>query len=173
MPIPVLHSISEEDHGDLRSYLNERHLRKDQESQPSSRTKRLVKVVSENDAMINDDSPRQNGYDHYRGTSTKSDRGRRGSGDGRSPVWDPKLVDKNRYTNGLQRRPGANYQWRTETERKRNPSQSDSDSNSGNRSTRSTQSRWSERSYQTQTRYGQKNPMQGREINITQRERSQ
>ena len=124
--------ISEEDHGNLRGYLNDCHLRKDQESHSSRRTKQLVKVVSENDAMINDDSPRQNGYDHYRGTSTKSDRGRRGSGDGRSPVWDPKLVDKSRYTN-LQRRHRANYRWRTEG--KRNTSQSDSDSNSGNRST--------------------------------------
>ena len=117
-------------------------------------------------------APRQNGYDHYRGTPAKSDCGRRGSGDGSCPVWDPKLVDKSRYTNGLQRRPGANYQWRTENERKRNPSQRDCDSNSGNRSTRSTQSKWNDRSYHTQTRYGQEYPTQGREINITQRERS-
>jgi hypothetical protein len=121
--------------------------------------------------MKNDDSSRQNGYDHYGGTSAKSDRGRRGLGDDRSPLWDPTPVDKSRYTNGLQRRPGMHYRQRTEKER--NPSQSDSDrSNSGNRSTRSTQSRGSDRGHHTQTRYGQENTAQGRENSTTQRERS-
>jgi hypothetical protein len=51
-------SISDEDPGDLRGLLNERHRREDQESQSLRKTivKRLVKVVKENDAMKNEDS---------------------------------------------------------------------------------------------------------------------
>ena len=109
--------ISDEDHGDLRGLLNERHHRKDQESQSLRKTKRLVKVVNENDAMKNDDSSRQNGHNHYGGTSAKSDPGRRGPGNDRGPLCDPTPVDKSRYTNGLQRRPGAQYRQRTEKER--------------------------------------------------------
>jgi hypothetical protein len=50
--------ISDEDPGDLRGLLNERHRRKDQESESLRKTivKRLVKVVKENDAMKNEDS---------------------------------------------------------------------------------------------------------------------
>ena len=62
------------------------------------------------DAMTNDDSSQQNGYDRYRGTSAKSDCGQRGSDDDGGPLWDPKPVNKgNRHTNGLQQRPGTHY----------------------------------------------------------------
>ena len=62
----VTNLISDEDHGDLCGLLNQRHHRKDPEFQSSRKTKRLVKVVNENDAMTNDDSSRQNGYDQPR-----------------------------------------------------------------------------------------------------------
>ena len=121
--------------------------------------------------MTNDDSSQQNGYNHFRGTSAKSDRGRRGSGDDRSPLWDPKPVDRSRHTNGLQRRPRTHY--RSRTENKRNISQSESDrSNSGNRSNQSAQSKWSNQSHNRQTHYRQEKPTRGRESSADQRERS-
>ena len=100
-----------------------------------------------------------------------TNRGRRGSDDDRGPLWDPKRVNRNLHTNGLQRRPGTHYRLRTES--KRNLSQNESDrSNSGNRSNQSAQSKWSDQSHNRQTHYGQENPTRGRESSADQRERS-
>ena len=149
-------SIPDEDHGDLRGYINELHHRKNPEFQSSRKTKRSVKVVNENDAIAYDDSSRQNGYNHYRGTSAKSDHGWRGSDDGGGPQWDPKPVNKgNPHTYGLQRRPETQYRLRTESKRSLSTSESDR-SNSGNRSNQSARSKRSNRSHNRQTRYGQK-----------------
>ena len=101
-----------------------------------------------------------------------TNRGRRGSDDDGGPQWDPKPVNKgNRHTNGLQRRPETQYRLRTESKQSLSTSESNRN-NSGNRSNQSAPSKWSDRSHNRQTRYGQENPTQGRESSIDQRERS-
>ena len=157
-------SISDEDHGDLGGKVNELHdHRRNQENQSAKKTKRFVKVVSENETMP---SSRGNGYEHTKGTSAKSDRKQCGTDEDKSPQWDPRPIDYKRcHIRGPQRGTPMQYRSRTESKRSLSPNKRDR-SDSGNQSA---QSKWNGRSHR-RMRYGQGILMQGRESSTDQRD---
>ena len=95
-------SIYNEDNGDLRGRVNElRDIRMNQENMSPwnqhkhlvHRTKRFVKVVSENEAMPYNIWPGRHGYNQIKGTSANVDRKRCRADHDRGPQWEPRPVD--------------------------------------------------------------------------------
>ena len=134
-------SNSDEDFGDLRGMLEERHYQRNKTLEESQR---VVKVVHDNRSKPYDAPSRQYGHNtDHKGSSVKSDRERSGlPDDDRRSQWDATLDYENRGNTGPHRR--------SRSRNRHKSSESDG---------RSSQSR---RSKETRKRYEHNNPTQTR-----------